>query len=50
MANEEEDEDAKKLRLMNKNSAIVFCNSCKAVQLLSELLRVYHVGVSLTLH
>ena len=28
---------------MNKNSAIVFCNSCKAVQLLSELLRVYHV-------
>ena len=45
VANDEEKEDAKKLRLMSKNSAIVFCNSCKAVQLLSELLRVYHVSV-----
>lgn len=50
MANEEEDDDAKKLRLMNKNSAIVFCNSCKAVQLLSELLRVYHVVFLLLPH
>ena len=44
VANEEESEDAKKKRLMTKSSAIVFCNSCKAAQLLSELLRVFHVG------
>lgn len=43
VANEEESEDAKKKRLMTRSSAIVFCNSCKAAQLLSELLRVFHV-------
>ena len=47
VANEEESEDAKKKRLMTKSSAIVFCNSCKAAQLLSELLRVAH-GFALT--
>ena len=40
---EEEDEDEDKQRLMSKASAIVFCNTCKIAQLLSELLRVFHV-------
>ena len=39
----EEEED--KLQIMKKRSAIVFCNTCKIVQLLSELLRVFHVWV-----
>lgn len=40
---EESEEDAKK-RLLHKASAIVFCNTCRMVQLLSEMLRVFQVG------
>lgn len=39
---EKEEED--KLDIMSKKSAIIFCNTCKIVQLLSELLRVFHVS------
>ena len=36
-----EEEDEK--RIMDKSSAIVFCNTCRSAQLLSELLRVFKV-------
>ena len=39
---EESEEDAKK-RLLHKASAIVFCNTCRMVQLLSEMLRAFQV-------
>ena len=38
---EEEEEDPK--QIMSKASAIVFCNTCRSAQLLSELLRVFKV-------
>lgn len=38
---EKEEEDPK--RIMSKASAIVFCNTCRSAQLLSELLRVFRV-------
>ena len=43
MVMEDESEDAAKKRLMSKSSAIVFCNTCRMVQVVSELLRVFKV-------
>ena len=37
----EDEEDEK--QIMSKESAIVFCNTCRSAQLLSELLRVFKV-------
>ena len=37
----EDEEDEK--QIMSKESAIVFCNTCRSAQLLSELLRVFMV-------
>ena len=41
--NEEEEEEEDPKRIMSKSSAIVFCNTCRSAQLLSELLRVFKV-------
>ena len=40
---EEEEEEADPKQIMSKASAIVFCNTCRSAQLLSELLRVFKV-------